>query len=691
MSGHSQSDPSQLWRLATQAHQAGRLAEAEAHYRAVLTLAPRHVDAWQLLALVLATTDRLDEAAASLQTAISLGGEHPVFLNNLGEIRRRQGQLQPAEALFRRAVRAAPAMAEAHYNLANVLKELGEDDEAVRSYRQALELQPTHAKARFNLANTLREQGRVPVAATEYERLAREQPQWFEARINYGVALTELARTDEALLQFQQALAIKPDEPLALDNLGDVHAKRGQIEQARACYVRASAGQCRPLRQLRIDALVEPISRDNPSINAYRQRLLRRVQELAEENFELNLAELGSCGAEPPTLLAYQGRDDRPIREAYGRLFAPRIPPLDPLPADGPPRVGMVVTKGHEGVFARCLGSLIERIDPQRLQVTICCPLAAKNVLSLVFGMTRQRYLVLPPSLVEAAQAIRAARFDVLHYWEVGTDSMNYFLPFFKPARLQSTTWGWPVTTGNPRVDYFVSARGLEPEDGPDHYLERLVVLESVPTYYVRPPTRQPLRPREAFGLPGGKRLYFCAQNLRKVHPDFDAILAGIAAADPDGVLVFLHDEQATITGQLLDRWKRNRPDVIERVLLLPRLEREDYLNVLALCDVGLDTLYYGGGANTIYDAVATGTPTVTLPWRFHRGRYAAATYRQLDLPELIAESVEDYVARAVRIAQQPDRREHLHRQLVARSEKVLENANAVAAYTEFFLEAAGR
>src|SRR5205085_11091391 len=114
-------------------------------------------------------------------------------------------------------------------------------------------------------------------------------------------------------------------------------------------------------------------------------------------------------------------------------------------------------------------------------------------------------YLCIPARVDEAAAAIRDARFDVLHYWEVGTDAANYFLPYFRPARVQCATWGWPVTTGSPRVDWYVSAAPLEPADAEAHYTERLARLKYLPTCYERPPAPPspagPAARRKAFGV----------------------------------------------------------------------------------------------------------------------------------------------------------------------------------------------
>jgi predicted O-linked N-acetylglucosamine transferase (SPINDLY family) len=89
----------------------------------------------------------------------------------------------------------------------------------------------------------------------------------------------------------------------------------------------------------------------------------------------------------------------------------------------------------------------------------------------------------------------------------------------------------------------------------------------------------------------------------------------------------------------------------MKRIGVIPRLDRPRYLRLVSAADVLLDTLHYGAGANTVADAVASGTPMVTLPGRFQRGRWAAGALRCAQLHELVADSIEDYVEKAIRLA----------------------------------------
>jgi predicted O-linked N-acetylglucosamine transferase (SPINDLY family) len=214
-------------------------------------------------------------------------------------------------------------------------------------------------------------------------------------------------------------------------------------------------------------------------------------------------------------------------------------------------------------------------------------------------------------------------------------------LPFFRCAPGQSGCWGWPVTSGNPEVTSYLSCEQLEPANGSEHYTEKLVLLKHLPTYYSRPPLPNANVTRDRLTLRGAKHVYLCTQNLRKYHPDFDALLGRLLRCDPEGVVLVIGDRQQSITQLLVERFRRTIRDVMPRLAIVPWMNRTEYLALVAAADVALDTLHYGGGANTVYDAVAVGTPIVTLPGEFHRSRWAAAVNRRLGLSQLIASTPE--------------------------------------------------
>lgn len=111
-----------------------------------------------------------------------------------------------------------------------------------------------------------------------------------------------------------------------------------------------------------------------------------------------------------------------------------------------------------------------------------------------------------------------------------------------------------------------------------------------------------------------------------------------------------------------------------------------DYLNLVAISEVILDTLHYTGGANTAYDAFAAGTPYITLPLNSHRSRYGAAAYQQLGVTDLIARDQDDYVAKAIKVANEPWYRANLSREILERTDRIFEDQEAVQELEHFFI-----
>jgi protein O-GlcNAc transferase len=138
----------------------------------------------------------------------------------------------------------------------------------------------------------------------------------------------------------------------------------------------------------------------------------------------------------------------------------------------------------------------------------------------------------------------------------------------------------------------------------------------------------------------------------------------------------------------LRHRWAGSIGDVAHRIRILPRLGSGDYLALVSLADVVLDTLHYGGGANTTYDAFAVGTPVVTLPTRYARGRYAAAAYQQMGLADAVAHSPEAYVEMALRLSNDPLARAERCAQIAQASPALFEDQRIVEELAAFFTQA---
>jgi len=229
----------QAFQSALQHHQAGRLAEAEALYRQILTAQPKHADALHFLGVIAQQAGRYDLGAEWIRQAILLDPNNPAAHSNLGEACRHLGRLDEAIAAYRRALELQPDLPEIHYNLGNALRERGQGGEAVAAYHRALELKPGFAEACNNLGLAFRDRGQLDDAIAAYRRTLEFKPDFAAAHNNLGIALRDQGRLDDAVAACRRALELKPDYAEACNSLGNALKDQGALDAAIAAYRRA--------------------------------------------------------------------------------------------------------------------------------------------------------------------------------------------------------------------------------------------------------------------------------------------------------------------------------------------------------------------------------------------------------------------------------------------------------------------
>jgi predicted O-linked N-acetylglucosamine transferase (SPINDLY family) len=278
-------------------------------------------------------------------------------------------------------------------------------------------------------------------------------------------------------------------------------------------------------------------------------------------------------------------------------------------------------------------------------------------------------------------------KLDVLVFADVGMNTTTYTLAMSRLAPVQCVTWGHPITTGNASMDYFISSQWLETPEADVHYTERLVRLANLGTYYYRPRLVGE-RTRESFGLDPNRHVYLCPQTLFKMHPEFDAILAGILRRDSAGELVLIEGRQPQWTRMLRQRFERTMGDVVSRIRFLPPLPNADFLRLNAAADVLLDTIHFGGG-NTSYEGLALGIPIVTMPGAYLRSRITLALYRKMGVMDCVVDSPQKYIDLAVRLGTEPEYRASVSQKIQDASGVLFEDPAEVRELERFLAWAA--
>lgn len=178
-------------RCALDYQKSGRLAEAEAIYRAILAagVTAPEADVMHLLASNLVRQRRPSEAVALLERVTSLQPHCMEAYYNLAGALNALGKYDQAALCFNRVLELKPNFVEAMNNQGNTLKSAGRLDEAEHSYRRALDLRPDFAEAVYNLGNLLHLEGRMTEAIECYRRAITLKPSFVTAHSNFVYAL----------------------------------------------------------------------------------------------------------------------------------------------------------------------------------------------------------------------------------------------------------------------------------------------------------------------------------------------------------------------------------------------------------------------------------------------------------------------------------------------------------------------
>ena len=683
------------------AHQrAGRFAEAEALYRDILHEQPDNADALHFLGVVFAQRGDAAAAIGTLRRAIALRPDAPAFHSNLGKALAETGNLEGAMASLRRALELAPGYRVAQLRLGEVLARAGRPHDAVALYQTALRESPGDPEVVSALAAVLRELGRHAEAADLLSPIIDKYPEFPQLANDLAVSLQALERFDEAVGIWKALIERSPQFYLSYLNLAGEYANDGDRDLAMATYGAALRVRAEPAVEMRRALTVSPLPASKDEIRATRDDMMDRLQALLARPPAIQdpLAQVNLTAF----FLAYHGMDDRPLNETIAQLYLKSCPSLAYVAphcrggarrAGRRLRVGLVSTYFHGHTIGQLNRGLVETIDRGRIELFVfytpfLSPRPAQDPVRDTFLAGPEHAVALPFDLPQARQMIAAAELDVLYYTDVGMAAFTYYLAFSRLAPVQCVAWGHPDTTGIPTLDYFASCGAMEPDAGERHYSERLARLPGSTLFYHRPET-PPLISRERLDLPPG-RLYVCPQSLFKFHPEFDAALIEILRRDRDGWLILIDQHRAKYRERLRRRLSASGgDDVMGRIRYLPALPRAEFIALMRAADVMLDPFHFSGG-NTSLEALAVGTPIVTWPGEFMRGRHTYGFYRLMGVEDCVLSDQASYAEAAVRIATTPGRRAELSQSIAERSAALFEDVASIRALEEWLIRVAG-
>jgi predicted O-linked N-acetylglucosamine transferase (SPINDLY family) len=598
----------------------GQLDQAIASYEKAIQLVPDYVEAHFNLANVFLKIGRLDEALASLQRAGQTKSEYARAFNNLGIALAEKGRNDDALAVYQQAIQLKPDFAEAHSNLGAALAERGDFDGAVASCNRAIELKPDYAPAHYNLGNSLLKQGRVDEAITSYRRAVQLQPDYAEAHDNLGNALVLLGQPDAAIASFERAIQLRPEFAEAYSSLGNALKEKGEIDQAIARYRRAVA-----------------LSPQNPKLHSNLVYALHYDSAVSPEQI---LAESQQWAL----------RHAEPLRQ----FMRPRLNDRDP---DRRLRIGYVSPDFRHHSVSRFLLPLFSQHDHSRYEIIgysdVWRPDGMTDRLRACADEWRN---IAGLSDDRVAEMVREDRIDILVDL-AGHTARNRLRVFARrPAPVQVSYLGYPGTTGLTEMDYRLSDSISDPPGQTEMlHTEKLIRLP-VCNWCYDPANDGPC----VAASPGGSGGSICFGSFNNFAKVSSAILdwwAAILMAVPSSRMIIKSRGLGEASVQREIRQQFSLRGVQEERLDIRGFEPSisAHLQVYNQIDIALDTFPYHGTATTC-EALWMGVPVITLGGRAHVSRVGASLLTNIGLPELIAQSPQEYVRIAVNLANDSSR-----------------------------------
>ena len=575
--------------------------------------------------------------------------------------------------------------------------------ESEKLFKKYLSSNPNNADAINNLGVIHIEHYKDFKTAEKYfQKALAHDPLHINAMNNLGNAYLKLGQADAAEPLYRKSLTLNPNNPIAMHNLGTVLFKRGQFEEAsrhlwktlefwpesQETYIKLGdalngkndVAQC-------IDLMKRIMGLRNPGLALFfaysvakricQWELIEKIRpdvlnlmlhnETVSRSLQMIVMELLSDSAvDNKTLFAVH----RATAEGVERLleaapcsdYAPALQPRGRL------RIGYLSGDFRGHVASHYIRGLVNRHDRSRFEIYCYSNTPQEDNITEQYKAKVDAFInVCPLTDVQLAQRIHDDGVQILVDLNGYTRDSRIHVMSYRPAPIQMTYMGYPYSSGLKSIDYIVSDPYL---DGP---LNAKYCSET------------PLRLPESFvsfgnlfeqsidsTLPFERNQYITFGSLAnsyKLNPDVIRVWAAVLKRIPFAKMVLNHPNYAPDIARenILNEFAKHGITAERLQFVWDKHPSGTHLRYYNDIDIHLDTFPLTGGQTTV-DAVWMGVPVVTLVGDTHHQRlsYSILNNIGINVEELAAFTQEDYVDKAVALANRPERIKELRRLIPA-------------------------
>ena len=394
-------------------------------------------------------------------------------------------------------------------------------------------------------------------------------------------------------------------------------------------------------------------------IDEIRKSFTNEVEKLIENENMPNL-ELSEKLFKPPNFeLSYDGYDNLKINKKLIKLYNKIYPDLENIEEysfskNKKIKIGFISQFFSDHTIAKLFKGIIYKLNKEIFEVYVFH--SDKTLPGMLFNEINESVvlynydnIILPKDFREKVKTIRDKNLDLLFYPDIHMSTNLYYLTLLRLAKFQITSWGHPETTGNNKIDFFLSSKLMETDGYQNNFSEKVLLSNYLPMYFYKPKVTFALKKEDMLS----KNIYSCPQSLFKMHPSFDEAIKKILHKDKNAQIYFIKDKKEILSKMFFDRLKKEMPENIDRINFIDRLTPEEFVHHCGRVSVLLDPFWFGAG-NTFHESMLYGTPTVTMPTKYLKSRIVTGAYKQMQIDDApIFNNVDDYVDKSIELANQ--------------------------------------
>ncbi len=555
-----------------------------------------------------------ENALQWLQRACEYRPDSAMVIAGIGQALTGLGRRKQAIEELTQAIKVQPNIENVHL-LAEAMLQI-QPSQAVELLRQIVEKNPSRMDAVFELAKVLEKSGRFDEAEKWYKKILFQQP-YVQVYINLADMYSETGRPSQAIQHLKKAIGIEPENSKFWSKLAYLLIRTGKTQEG--------------------ISLLRKVIEKEPGNRAVHSNFLGLLHYLPDIDTRMFFDEHKKWGLiHAPIALAKVSHENAPVPDR--RL-----------------RIGYISPDFRTHVVMYFFESLLDAHAQQEVEVygygSVKSPDEVTERLKSKFNHYRNIYNITDEA---AARVIEKDRIDILVDIAGHTRYNRLGVLAYRPAPIQVTCLGHPDTIGMQQIDYRFTDDLADLPQSQQFYIEELVSLPDGFLCY-RPP--DPAPPVET--LPAERNGYITFgsfNNNRKIHPSIIALWAEILKSNADSrfILKFSAKADRDLEDHYLGIFEHFGVSRKKVQIYDTQKTFFKHLQLYNEVDIALDTYPYNGTTTTC-EALWMGVPVISLVGEHHVSRVGLSILTRVGLEFFAASTSEEYLAKAVALAEKPD------------------------------------